>query len=79
MFNPSYSGFECKADCPDRKVGCRSGCERWARDEAKREKIRENKNKDRVSNDYSVDVSIRRRSKELRKKNRRTFGSIYHQ
>lgn len=77
MFNESYSGFECKADCPDRKVGCRSGCERWARDEALREKVKKARNKDRVGNHYSVEVSVRRRSKELRKKNKRKYG-IYH-
>ena len=52
MFNPSYSGFECKADCPDRKVGCRSGCEKWKRDKAKREQIRKERKKNDIVDLY---------------------------
>ena len=77
MFNQSYSIYECNSDCPDRKVGCRTDCEKWARDEAKREKVRKAIEEDRVANHYSVEVSVRRRSKELRKKNKRKYG-VYH-
>ena len=35
IISPCYN-FITKTDCPDRKVGCSSKCEKWTKYEAKR-------------------------------------------
>lgn len=59
--------FECNPDCPDRKVGCRTGCERYARDVALRDKIKEARAKERPYADYTCDKIQKRITEKARK------------
>lgn len=60
--------FECNPDCQDRKVGCRSGCERYARDTALRESIKAAMKKEEPYKYYTCDNIAKNMDKKAKKK-----------
>ena len=70
--------FECTPDCKDRKVGCRSGCERYARDVALRAQINEAIKKEEPYKQYACDQIAKNQMAITRKKNKIKTVGIHH-
>ena len=53
----------CVRNCPDRKMMCRSSCDRYKEYEAWKQKVNAERRKENMLNDYTIKSTEKRRRK----------------